>query len=222
MYINEERYGEAEKILAQAFEHSDGDVEIREKWEDAQLRHLRQKISLIEDPFEKKQLEKSYFSKELEVCKNRCERYPTNLLFRFELGYRYMLLKQYNDAIRELQAARNDPRKKGPCLLALGQCFQQIKQYQLAMDHYEMAIEEIPDRDAVNKKKALHLAGKLALGLHNVELAGKHLSALAALDFTYKDVPTLLDKLAKLRKNGPPERPPTPEKEKPEETENDE
>jgi tetratricopeptide (TPR) repeat protein len=205
IYIHDERYGDAEKVLAQAYEHSDGNVEIREKWEDAQLRHLRQKISRIKDPAERKKQEKVLFAKELDVCKNRCERYPSNLVFRYDLGYHYMLLKQYNEAIRELQSARNDPRRKGECLLALGQCFQQIKQYRLAMDHYQMAIEEIPDRAAQNKKKALHLAGKLALGLKDLELAEKHLSVLAGLDFTYKDVPALLDKLASLRKNVPSE-----------------
>jgi tetratricopeptide (TPR) repeat protein len=205
MYINEERYGDAEKILAKAVQNSNGNLDIREKWEDAKLRHLRQKVTQIEDPAERKKQEKLLFAQELEVCKSRCERYPNNPLFRYDLGYHYMILKQYNDAIRELQLARNDPRKKGSCLLALGQCFQQIEQYPLAMDHYEMAIAEIPDRDAKNKKKALHLAGRLALWLEDLEKADKHLKVLAGLDFTYKDVPALLDKLAKKRKNGPPE-----------------
>jgi tetratricopeptide (TPR) repeat protein len=201
MYLHEERYGDAAKILGKAFESSNGNADIREKWEDAQMRHFRQKISLLKDPVERKKQEKLLFAKELEVCKNRCERFPNNPIFRFDLGYHYMLLKQYNEAIRELQSARNDPRKKGPCLLALGQCFQEIKQYPLAMDHYEKAIEEIPDRDAKNKKKALYLAGRLALGISDLEKAEKHLKILAAMDFTYKDVPTLLDKLAKKRQN---------------------
>jgi tetratricopeptide (TPR) repeat protein len=205
MYINEERYGDAEKILAKAVEQSDGNLDIREKWEDARLRNIRQKITKIEDPAEKKKQEKLLFAQELEVCKSRCERYPNNPLFRYDLGYHYMIVRQYNDAIRELQMARNDPRKKGSCLLALGQCFQQIEQYPLAMDHYEMAIEEIPDRDAKNKKKALYSAGKLSLWLGDLEKADKHLKVLAGLDFTYKDVPALLDKLAKKRKNGSPE-----------------
>ena len=202
MYINEERYSDAEKILARAVEHSDGNLEIHEKWEDAQVRHLRQKIARIEDPVEKKKQEKRLFAQELEFCKNRCERRPNDPLLRYDLGYHYMILKQYNDAIRELQSARNDPRRKGSCLLALGQCFQQIGQYPLAMDHYQMAIEEIPDRDAKNKKKALYLAGRLALSLDELENADKHLKVLAGLEFTYKDVPALLDKLAKKRKNG--------------------
>ena len=75
------------------------------------------------------------------------------------------------------------PARRGHVCLALGQCFQEIKQYQLAMDHFEMAIEEIPDRDANNKKKSLYMAGRLALGLKDLELAEKHLSTLAGHGF---------------------------------------
>ena len=69
------------------------------------------------------------------------------------------------------------------------------------MSHYESAIQEIPDRDADNKKRALYLAGRLAMALKDLEAAEKHLTTLAGLDFTYKDVSALLDKIAKLREN---------------------
>ncbi|MEN6556974.1 MAG: hypothetical protein ABFC54_02215, partial [Thermoguttaceae bacterium] len=95
----------------------------------------------------------------------------------------------------------NDPRRKGVCMRALGQCFQQLKQYRLALSHYDLAIQEIPDRDADNKKKALYVAGRLALHLKNVEVAEKYLTTLAGLDFTYKDVAALLDKIAHMREN---------------------
>lgn len=196
--INDERYKDAKELLAKAYKLS-GNADIREKWEDAQLRHLRQRIVLAEDPEAKKKLQTEYFEKDLEVCKNRVERYPSNLAFRYELGYRYMLTKRYVEAIGELQAAKTDPRRRGVCMLVLGQCFQQIKQYRLAMSHYESAIEKIPDRDADNKKRALYFAGRLAMGLNDVDTAEKHLSALAGVDFAYKDVPSLLDKIATLR-----------------------
>ena len=201
LYVNDEKYKEAEAILATAYEASKEDPDIREKWEDAQLRHLRQKIATSRDPDKKKRYQRKYFEKELDVSKRRVERYPNNLSFKYELGYRYLLMKQYNDAIRELQAAKNDPRKRGVSMLALGQCFQQIKQYRLAMAHYESAIQDIPDRDADNKKKALYSAGRLSLGLKDLDTSEKHLTGLAALDFTYKDVSALLDKIAKLREN---------------------
>jgi tetratricopeptide (TPR) repeat protein len=217
-YVNEERYGDAEGLYATAYELSDGESDIREKWEDAQLRDMRQRISVAQDPETKKQLQAEYFERNLKFCQARVERAPGNLAFKYELGFLYMKTKRYSEAIRELQTAKNDPRKRGMCMLILGECFQQIQQFQLAKQHYEQAILELPDRDADNKKKAYYLAGRLAMGLKQLDAAEKHLSTLAALDFTYKDVSKLLDKVAKLRENldSDKTKPPEPKVEKPE------
>jgi tetratricopeptide (TPR) repeat protein len=200
-YVNEDRFAEAEKLLEKAYELSNGDIEVREKWEDSQLRNMRQQIGRAKDIETRKKLEGQYFLKNMEFCKGRVERNPANLLLKYELGYLYMKNKMYQDAIRELQTAKNDPRKRGVCMLALGECFVAVKQYRLAMRHFEQAIEDIPDRDAENKRKAYYVAGRLALGLKELEPAEKHLSTLAGLDFNYKDVSKLLDKIAKLREN---------------------
>lgn len=200
-YLREDRFDKAEEILAQAFEISNGDLDVREKWEDAQLRGFRHKIIKTVDPAKKKELQEKYYQKELDFFKKRCERYPSNLFFRYDLAIRYMLTKQFNEAIRELQLSRNDPRRKGVSILALGKCFQYIKQDRLALNHYKIAAEEISDREIENKKEALYLAGKLALNLGEADMAEKHLNLLAAIDFTYKDIASLLDKLTELRKN---------------------
>ena len=199
LHLNEQRYRECEELLARAYEISGRDPDIREKWEDARLRHLRQQIAQCEEPVAQKALKAQYFAEETEVWKNRVARYPSNLAFRYELGHRYLLTKRYGDAIGELQVAKADPGKRGLCLLALGQCFQQIKQYRLANSHYESAIKETPERDADNRKRALYLAGRLALALNDVDAAQSHLSALAGVDFGYRDVALLLDKIAELR-----------------------
>jgi len=211
IYTREEQFDKAEEVLAQAFEVSGGDLDIRERWEDAQLRGLRQEVIASKKAVEEKRtpetkrkyekLRNQFNLKELEVYKNRCERYPNNLAFKFELGIRYKIAGQYNEAIKQFQLARNDPRRKGVCLLELGRCFQQIKQDRLAMRHYESAIDEIPDRDGVNKKKTLYLAGKMAMSLSDLDTSEKHLTTLAGLDFGYRDVSALLDKIMELRKN---------------------
>jgi tetratricopeptide (TPR) repeat protein len=216
IYSNDDRFVEAEKLLAKAYELSKSDNDIREKWEDSQIRALRQKIAQSKEPEAKKKLLAEHLKKELQFYKARVERYPNNLIFKYELGYRHMKAGQFAEAIRELQTAKNDPRRRGMCMLVLGQCFQQIKQYPLAKRHYEAAIQEIPDHDGDNKRKALYLLGRLTLHLRDLDAAEKHLSALAALDFTYKDVAQLLDKIAKLRENPPkpPEKPPEKEEDK--------
>ena len=201
-HLANENYKAAEEVFSRALEVSDGDPDVRDKWDDAQLRRLRKEITdAADDPAREKQLRKEYFKKQLEVHKNRVERYPNNLAFKYDLGVSYQLNREPHEAIKQFQQARNDPRRKGLCMLALGQCFQQIKQYRLGMSHYESAVEEIPDRDAKNKKEALRLAAKLALALRDVGKAEKHATHLAELDFTYKDIAEILDAIAKLQEN---------------------
>ena len=161
----QERYEEAEELLWKAHQLAWEDPDIREKWEDARLRHLRQDIAQCEDTAAQRELKTQYFAEETEVWKNRVARYPGNLTFRYELGYRYLLSKRDGDAIGEFQVAQANPSKRGLCLLA-GQCFQQVKQYRLARSNYESAIKEIPERDGDNWKRALYLAGRLALALN--------------------------------------------------------
>jgi len=211
IHIDDERFEKAEKVLAKAYEASGNDPDIRERWEDVQLRSLRLQVVKAEeeaqssgneeDKAEVAKAKKALILKEVEVYRNRVERYPNNLEFKFKLAQRYQLAGKYDEAIKQFQTARTDPRRKGLCLLALGQCFQQIKQERLAMQHYEQAIEELPDRDAENKKLALYLAGKMALHLGGLESAERHLNTLAALDFSYRDVRELLDKIAEMREN---------------------
>jgi hypothetical protein len=64
-------------------------------------------------------------------------------------------------------------------------------------------VNAISDREPEQKKQALYFAGKLGLFLKNLDAAEKYLTELAGLDFGYKDVANLLDKLSQLREDGP-------------------
>ena len=95
-----------------------------------------------------------------------------------------------------------DARRKGAVSLELGECFQKIKQYQLAMRNYQAAVETLTDRELELRKRALYRAGVLAAGLDDVDSARKYLSTLAGLDFGYRDVAQRLDKLASAKDKG--------------------
>jgi hypothetical protein len=56
----------------------------------------------------------------------------------------------------------------------------------------------LSDREAEQRKRAFYRAGVLATGLEDFETAKKHLSALAGIDFGYRDVAARLDKLASI------------------------
>lgn len=213
LHQREENYGAAEEVLARALEASGGNVQVRERLEDVQLRRARQKLDMAESKAKAERTEaavKLYndlkadlLNKEITVYSARCERYPANLGFKVELAQRMEKAKKYAEAIKLFQEARTDLKRRGQVFMGLGRCFTYIKQYKMALTNFEAAVEAIPEREIDDRKEALYAAGKLAVHIKDIDKAEKHLSALAGLDFAFKDVSQWLDKLAKLREDGP-------------------
>lgn len=209
LFEKDEKFAESESVLQRALQAAGGDLTIRERLEDVQLRLARQQLTIAEqrakeeqtkeaaELFEKLKLELN--AKEMEVYRARSERYPQNLGLKYELGLRLAAAGNYAEAIKVLQAARSDTKRKGAVLLRLGDCFQHLKQYKLAMTNYVEALAEITERDPDLRKLALYRAGVLAMGLKDWEAAEKHLTELASLDFGYRDVAQRLDKLNEVR-----------------------
>ncbi len=220
--VKENKWDEAEAVLKRGLEATGGDIRLREQLEDLQLRRARQNLLVAErraaesgsDEAKKQasQLRGELNRRELEVYRNRVDRYPTNTNWKYELGIRLKLAGNFSEAIKMLQEARNDPKHRGVVLLDLGECFQQIKQYRLAKQHYVLAVEEMPEKEVELRKKTLYRAGVLSMGLaeqdkakvNEEELAEaeKYLTQLAALDYGYKDVSERLDKIAQKRDKG--------------------
>ncbi len=208
-YTAENRLHEAEQVLEKALEASGGDLSVRERLEDARLRRMRenalvaqQRASEEKTPEAKQRYEQAareLLLAELEYYRTRAQRYPNQTSYRFELGLRLKRLGKYHEAIKELQEARKDPKRKGEVFLHLGECFQQIKQYKLAMTNYEEALKTIGEHQEELRKRALYRAGHLALGLRDLDRAENLLTELAGIDFAYHDVAQLLEKIRTLR-----------------------
>lgn len=143
---------------------------------------------------------KLYDQKTYESLIYRLKLSPNEAPLHWELGSFLLHHGQIKEAIGELQKAKIDEGIAGQCLLALGQCFQQIKQYTLAALHYDQAVEKL-DPQSDNMKKALYLGARLALGLNNLTKASEFANRLAAIDFSYKDVGGLLDKISQKMHN---------------------
>ncbi len=137
---------------------------------------------------------KLYDQKTYEYIMYRLKLSPNESALHWELGSFLMRHGRIKEAIGELQKARVDEGLAGQCLLALGQCFQQIKQYALAATHYDQAAAKL-DEQSEDMKKTLYLGARLAMGMGNLKKANEFASKLAAIDFSYKDVGGLLDKI---------------------------
>lgn len=215
LHLKQEKFEEAEKVLARAVDVSGGSIDMKERLEDVQLKRARAQVIIAKKQAENQktpeanslyqQMTAELNNKELEVYRNRCDRYPANLGFRYEMGVRLMRARNFGEAIKTFQEARGDLKRKGQVAFSLGVCFESIKQYKLAMNNYIAAIAELAERDMDQRKLALYRAATLAMDrLLDLEAAEKYLTELAELDFGYRDVSERLDKLAKLRDHGSP------------------
>ncbi len=202
-YTTEAKFDKARDTLLRALQVSNNDPDILDRLTDVEIRALRHRIQQMEaegvSPEQIAALEKQVAEKEIELFRRRVERFPTHTSFHFELALRYKQAERWSEAITEFQKARTDPRHRAACLLELGQCFQAIKQNKLALQHYNEALKEIGDRDVESLKLGRYLAGKLALDLGDLDAAEEHLSALAAIDFAYRDVGELLQQITARR-----------------------
>jgi tetratricopeptide (TPR) repeat protein len=212
MHAGKENFKQAEEVLKKALEVSGGEVNVRERLEDMQLRNQRTQIDIAKKKATEektpeavelyKKLKAELNNMELSVYRTRCDRYPANMGLKYELGLRLQRAKMYKEAIQAFQGARADPQRKGLVLVGLGECFHEIKQHQLAISHFEQAIQELTDRDDEAKKWSLYCAGRLLLAAKDLDKAEKYLSELAGRDFSYKDVAECLDKIRQLRDKG--------------------
>ncbi|MEO1991830.1 MAG: tetratricopeptide repeat protein [Pirellulales bacterium] len=201
----------AEAVLQQTLSASGNDLKIREHLEDRQIRWGRQKVLIAEKllkaddtPKHRKTLEtvrEAQLRQETEVFRARSDRYPENLTWRFELAKRLKDAGNYDAAIKEFQVALKDERREGSVRRELGECFQKTRQYQLAFQSYQQAVDTLTDRQSDLQKRALYRAGVLAMGLKDTDSAQKYLSSLAAIDFSYRDVADRLDKLKSIGDN---------------------
>ena len=203
---------EAQQVLAKALAASGNDLKVREHVEDRQLRwarhrlHLAEKRLAEEDSVDNRQavehLRAAQLKREIEVYAARTTRYPENVTWKYELAMRLKAAGNHSEAIRYFQDVLQDARRKGAVALELGECFQKIRQYPLAMRNYQVAVESLTDREQELRKRALYRAGVLAAGLDDIDSARKYLSTLAELDFGYRDVAQRLDKLTPAKDKG--------------------
>lgn len=203
---------DAEQMLLKALAASGNDIKVREHLEDRQLRWTRHRVHVAEKRVEAEddettrstleRLRAAQLKQEIEIYSARSQRYPENMTWKYELALRLKAAGNHTEAIRHFQDVLQDARRKGTVSLELGECFQKIKQYQLAMRNYQTAVETLTDREMDARKRALYRAGVLAAGLQDVDAAQKYLAELAGLDFGYRDVAERLDKLASLKDKG--------------------
>jgi tetratricopeptide (TPR) repeat protein len=210
-YFKKEDFAAAEAVMEEAVEAT-GAVRAREELEDVQIHRAQLEVMRAKKRAESKKTDEAVSlykrmkdelnKKELAVYIKRCERYPGDYALRYELGMRLKRIGKFQEAIEHFQQARNEAKKKASAALEAGECFQQIKQYQLAINSYKESVAMSGVFDEEIKKLALYRAGWLCKGLKDYDSAEQLLQQLAGMEYGYKDVAKLLDELVELKAAG--------------------
>jgi len=123
----------------------------------------------------------------LENCRERADRYPTMLEFRFELGVRLFRVGDINDAIQTFQRAQNSPAHKLRALCYLGQCFMQRGMYDMALSQFEKALEGTSTFND-QKKELVYLLASVHENQGRHEAAAALYKSIYEVDIGYRDI----------------------------------
>ncbi len=123
----------------------------------------------------------------LEEARQRVQRNPTDLMFRFELAEILMRVGNYKDAVPELQKARQNPNVRLRAMNLLGKCFVERNMLDLAAKTLEDAAGELLTMDATKKDITYNL-GDLYLRMGNKEKSIEAMKQIYEVDYGYRDV----------------------------------
>jgi len=179
--------------------------EIRMRANRREARNFRARLKADPDNQQLAQQYKGMIKKhaqvELEHFQDGAKNYPTDMRLRFEVGRRLLKLRRYDEAIPSLQEGQRDPKNHLRALSLLGQCFFKKKWYPDAIDVYSRALKD-PDAMVGDLGKELQYnLGRAYEADGQTEQAAKAYSAVAQIDFLYKDVRQCLDRLRAENRN---------------------
>jgi len=123
----------------------------------------------------------------LSDARGRVEGNPTDLQARFELGENLVTAHKYQEAIPELQKARNNPNVRIRSMGLLGQCFMARTMYDLAAQTLSEAAAELPAMDAT-KKDIIYTLGLVYEKMSRLDDSITQMKLIYSVDYGYRDV----------------------------------
>jgi len=123
----------------------------------------------------------------LDSARARADQNPTDLQLRFELGEILVELERWQEAIPELQKARQNPNTRIRSMSLLGQCFTARSMLDLAAKTLIDAASELSVMDAVKKDITYNL-GLVYEQMGDKEKSIAYMKQIYEVDYGYRDV----------------------------------
>ncbi|HTS19647.1 MAG TPA: tetratricopeptide repeat protein [Verrucomicrobiae bacterium] len=200
LYAQKENFDEALRYLEGLFAKEGGaDPSLEREIGDIKIKRLEfelnvKKKQVESNPANAAALQNEVTALEAELDKLRLaeaerlvERYPNDLMYRFDLGMLYMKMGNIEGAVEQLQKARMQPQRRVASLNLLGQCYQQMELPDMAIETFNEAIKELPTMDGL-KKELLYNLGSAYEKMGDQDNAIAAFKEIAKVDFSYRDV----------------------------------
>jgi len=204
LYRNASETDEARKVLEEGLAAVGQNFELGCALAELDIEPYRQNLRLTEERLEKNpqdeglrklrnRLNKEINSREMELYRQKADRYPNDTAARLEFGVRLLRAGLSDEAIQELQQVRKDPRHKCQALVQLGHCFRAKKNWPLAKRNYEEALQTLHAGEEDQRKEILFQLAQGAAESQDWPTAVQLGNELANLDFGYRGIGKLLD-----------------------------
>jgi tetratricopeptide (TPR) repeat protein len=204
LYRRAGQLDEARKVLEEGVAPTGRHFDLTTELAELDIEPFRQNLAIIEEKLRGQganedlramriRLLKEINTRELDLFRQKADHYPTEKSYRFEMGVRLLRAGQVDEAIRELQALRNDPRHQWRVLLYLGYGFKARSNWRLAERNFEEALQHLPAGETNSRKEILFQLAQGAAKVGDLPKAVELGFELANLDFGYHDIGRLLD-----------------------------
>ena len=195
---------QAREVLEQAIVTAGNDFNLTLELADVEIEPFRRNLAIAEEKLRidsadedirkmRVRLLREINSRELELYRRKADRYPNEQGHRLELGIRLLRAGQSDEAIKELQAARSDPRQLWRALMYLGYCFKGRNNWRLARRNFEEALQNLPAGEDATRKEVMFQVATGCAEAGDLAAAVDVGHELANLDFAYRDIGRLLD-----------------------------
>ncbi len=195
---------EARAVLQCGLERAGNPFELAAEMADLDIEPFRHNLAVVEERVRKQpgdealrklrtRLLKEINTRELDLFRQKSERFPTEAGHRFEMGVRLLKAGQIDEAIRELQVARADPRFHARALVYLGYGFKARHNWRLAQRNFAEALQSLPAGESTLRKDVLFQLAQGSAEAGDLTKALEHADELANLDFSYRGIGRLID-----------------------------
>ena len=129
---------------------------------------------------------------QIDECRRRAEKYPTDLQIRFELGQHYFNGGKISEAIQEFQKAQNNPQRRAAAIMYLGRCFAKRGMNDMAARKFQDALKEKLTFDE-EKKELLYELGSVLEKMNKPDDAIEQFKQIYEADIGFRDVSAKVD-----------------------------